>query len=347
MQGSVPADTPLSSAQPPSTRRADPIADGELGLIARDLASRAQAHTALVAVWDPHHRFVRTVHTVGVADEKARLSITHPSGGRGFVGRLLATGRAAAEPIEPAHDRSLGLTAAGAPVRFAAGAPILPPDGPAGALCIGYSTPPPHRNPSLTLWIVERYAGLASLCIYDAGVLDGLLAAARTDGLTGCLNHTAIHSELHRELERNARDRRPLSCLFIDLDRFKQVNESYGHPHGSQVLAAVAAALRDGMRVGDTLGRYGGDEFIAILPDTDQRAATALAERLRSTIGATTPNGAHASTGVSIGVAQARPGCTADELLAAADDALRTAKGAGGGLVVGAGDIAARRAASG
>jgi diguanylate cyclase (GGDEF)-like protein len=284
---------------------------------------------------------VRVVYALGATHEEARLSSTHPADGHGFVGRVLESGHAAVETIDHTHDRSLPLTASGAPVRYAVGAAVRPPGGPAGALCIGYSTPRLHRDRSLTLWMVERYAALASLCLYDAGVLEGLLAAARMDSLTGCPNHAAIRSTLHRELERSARNHRPLCCCFIDLDRFKQINDRYGHQHGSQVLAEVAAVLRAGIRLGDTLGRYGGDEFVAILPDTDQPAAASLAERLRSTISTTTLNGAHEPLGVSVGVAQARPGCTADELLTAADDALRIAKGAGGGLVVGASDVAA------
>ena len=150
-----------------------------------------------------------------------------------------------------------------------------------------------------------------------------------------------VRSKLRREIERSTRSNRPLSCCFIDLDRFKHINHSYGHPHGSQVLADVALLLRNGIRIGDTLGRYGGDEFVAILPDTDQGAALVLAERLRSTISTTTLNGAHEPLGASVGVAQSRPGCTAEDLLAAADEALRRAKRAGGGLVVGASDVAA------
>lgn len=335
--------TPRSPAQSPMKAAVlgepDPLAAGELGLITHDLAYRTGATTGLLVVCNPDDRQVHVVYACGVAHEPELLS-TSSGGDRGFVGQVLDSGDAAVGAIDPQHDRSLGFAVCGAPVRYAAGAAVRPPGGPPGALCIGFATPPPRHDQMLTRWMVEHYAALASLYMHDAGVLDGLLAAGRLDGLTGCLNHTAIRSELQRELERSARNARPLSCCFIDLDRFKQINDSYGHPHGSAVLANVAAVLRDCIRLGDTLGRYGGDEFVAILPDTDQTAAIALAQRLQSTISTTTLNRGLEQLGASIGVAQARPGCTADELLAAADNALLRAKGAGRGLVVGASDPA-------
>jgi diguanylate cyclase (GGDEF)-like protein len=189
--------------------------------------------------------------------------------------------------------------------------------------------------------MVERYAGLAALCLHDAGVLDGLLAAARVDGLTGLLNYAATRAELEREIARSARHRRPTSCAFVDLDHFKRVNDRHGHLHGSTTLTEVATILRAGVRVGDTIGRYGGDEFLAILPDTDHDAACALADRLRATLSATPLTRASEPLSASVGVAQWHPGATADEMLAAADAALASAKHAGGDLVVGADGVAA------
>ena len=129
-----------------------------------------------------------------------------------------------------------------------------------------------------------------------------------------------------------------MSVCLIDLDRFKRINERYGHAHGSRVIAGVAALLRDGARISDTLGRYGADEFVGLMPDTDQAAACVLAERLRSTI-ATTLRGANEQLGASVGVAQWQPGSSADELLASAERALLNAQQAGGGVVLGARDM--------
>lgn len=248
---------------------------------------------------------------------------------------MLESGRVACEPIDTERDRTLG-----AGVTFAAGAPILPPGGPPGALCVGFSSRP--IDTALTLWQVEGYARLASPCRHEAGMLDGLLAVARRDGLTGCLDYAAVRAELDREIQRSERHGRTMSCCcFIDLDDFKHVNDCHGHLYGNQVLAEVAAVLRHGVRSGDTVGRYGGDEFLAILPDTGEAEACALSERLRSKIFTTKPSGNDQRLDTSIGVAEWRPGSTADEMLGAADAALLRAKDGGGGIVVGAGDIAA------
>lgn len=312
-----------------------PLAGGELGLITRGIAVRAGAEMGLLAVFGQPDRLVDVRSSWCAAPGGNDLPSSLPSAG--FVGRVLDSGHAAVEPINPEQDQSLGIAGSGARLTYAAGAAVRPPGGPPGALCVGFSTPPDDR--ALTLWMVKSYARLASLCLHDAGTLDGLLAAARLDGLTGCLNYAAIRSELHREIARCARYGRIVSCCFIDLDGFKVVNDRHGHPHGSQMLTEVAAALREGLRIGDTLGRYSGDEFVALLPDTGQTAAYVLAERLRLMISTTTISTARMHVDASVGVAQWRPGWTADDMLAAADAALLKAKRAGGGLVVGADDV--------
>ena len=170
-------------------------------------------------------------------------------------------------------------------------------------------------------------------------MLDGLFTAARRDALTGCLSYGAIRQELIREIRRAARHGRSLSCCFIDLDRFKAVNDNHGHLHGSRVLASVAAALGEGVRDGDSLGRYGGDEFVALLPDTDEAAAFVLAKRLRARIAALEPSGTDDTVDASIGVAQWLPGSSAESMLAAADDALRAAKALGGAVAIKASEL--------
>jgi diguanylate cyclase (GGDEF)-like protein len=242
-------------------------------------------------------------------------------------------------PIDSEQDQSLGIPASGLQITHAAGAGIRPPGGPPGALCVGFSSPP--ADSAVTLWRLESYARLASLCLHEKGTLDGLLATARLDGLTGCLNYAAIRAELDREIGRSERHGRPMACCFIDLDHFKRVNTRYGHLHGNRVLAHVAAALREGVRAGDTIGRYGGDEFLAILPDADEAAAHRLGERLRSKIFSTKTSGINEPLDTSMGVAEWRPGSTAEDLLGAADAALLRAKEGGGGTVAGAGRVVA------
>jgi diguanylate cyclase (GGDEF)-like protein len=312
-------------------------ASSELSLIARRITERAGAETGVLVVFSQADRLVHVAGAWGTAPGGELAVARHA--GDGFVGRVLESARSAAEPIDARHDPSLGVAASGARLAFAAGAGIRPPGGPPGALCLGFSSRP--ADEALTLWRIESYARLAALCLHEMGTLDGLLAPARLDGLTGCLNYAAVRAELDREIRRCERHERRLSCCFIDLDHFKRVNDRHGHLYGNRVLAEVGAALCEGVRVGDTIGRYGGDEFLAILPDTEAAAARALGERLRSKILAAKPGGIGERLDASIGVAQWWPGATSDELLGAADAALLGAKEHGGGIVGGAGrDVA-------
>jgi diguanylate cyclase (GGDEF)-like protein len=316
----------------------DPLAREELDLITRDIAVRTGAETAVLAVFNPAERLVELLCASDAGAGRDHLAARLPPAG--FVGRILESGRAVFEPIDSEHDASLGIVSSGARLRYAAGAAVRPPGGPPGALCVGFATVP-AEDPAIVLWLVERYAGLASLCLHDAGMLERWLAAPQLDELTGCLSYAAIRAELDREIGRSERHGLSLSCCFIDLDRFKSVNDRHGHLQGNRVLADVAKVLRGALRICDTLGRYGGDEFVAILPDTGQSAACVLANRLRSTISTTTPDGANEPLDASVGVAQWRPHQTAEELLAAADKALLNAKAAGGGTVVRARDMVA------
>ncbi len=192
---------------------------------------------------------------------------------------------------------------------------------------------------------MESYARLASLCLSDRETLDGLLSGGRDDGLTGCLTHAAFLLELDREGGRADRHGAAVSCCFIDLDRFKRVNDRYGHLHGSRVLADIASLLRARIRSEDTLARYGGDEFVLLLPDTDEAAAVELAGRLRAIITETMVNLPRDPIDASIGVAQREPGSPAKAVLDAADQALLAAKTIGGGTVIAANSLASMTSA--
>ena len=104
---------------------------------------------------------------------------------------------------------------------------------------------------------------------------------AQTDGLTGLLNHNAVAYRLAEEFSRAQRYHLDLSCLMIDLDDFKLVNDKLGHQKGNQVLKKAAQTLKSCLREVDVIGRYGGDEFLVILPETDCQSARIPAERLR------------------------------------------------------------------
>jgi two-component system, cell cycle response regulator len=105
-----------------------------------------------------------------------------------------------------------------------------------------------------------------------------------SDGLTGLFNHRHLHELLQEEYERSRRTEEPMSVVMLDLDRFKEVNDTHGHQAGDRVLQELSAILRESAREIDKLGRYGGEEFMAILPETDTDAAITFAERVREMV---------------------------------------------------------------
>jgi diguanylate cyclase (GGDEF)-like protein len=159
-----------------------------------------------------------------------------------------------------------------------------------------------------------------------------LQAAARTDPKTGLLNATAWQREADAEIARALRLETPLALLLVDVDHFKQVNDSHGHLIGDEVLRGLAAELRRQVRESDVVGRFGGEEFTVLLPGIGATEACRIAERLRHSasvlkVGA---GDAEIKVTVSIGVAVlGRHGRDLFELLAAADLALYRAKDAG------------------
>jgi two-component system cell cycle response regulator len=155
---------------------------------------------------------------------------------------------------------------------------------------------------------------------------------ATTDGLTGLLNRRMFSAQLHGRLREAQRYNRPLSLLLLDVDHFKKVNDTYGHPAGDSVLRGIAAVAQKQARETDIVARYGGEEMALILPETDARGAQAIAERIRQAV-AVMPHASEQGplrVTVSIGLATwPGPGDDAEALLEAADKALYRAKQGG------------------
>ncbi|NMB77099.1 MAG: sensor domain-containing diguanylate cyclase [Myxococcales bacterium] len=151
---------------------------------------------------------------------------------------------------------------------------------------------------------------------------------SESDALTLLHNRRYLAERLPLEIDRAQRSRRPLSALFLDLDRFKRINDRFGHPVGDQVLQDLAERLRQGCRSEDVLARVGGEEFVILLPDTNLAQARRVAQRLRLSVKGTpfiTTAGPLDVT-VSLGVARLRPRETGDAFLRRADQALYLAK---------------------
>lgn len=160
---------------------------------------------------------------------------------------------------------------------------------------------------------------------------EALREEATHDGLTGLLNRRALLEVVEAEAERAGRDERPLAVLLADLDRFKTINDTHGHLAGDAVLREAARRMKSVIRRYDGLGRYGGEEFLAVLPGSDGEAARAEAERVRQAVAAEPFSFGDASVEVtcSIGVAWSTAPAGADALVRQADVALYVAKNRG------------------
>lgn len=161
-----------------------------------------------------------------------------------------------------------------------------------------------------------------------------LLKLSRKDQLTGLFNRTAISEVIKAEVERSRRYQQPLSVVMVDIDRFKRVNDCYGHDAGDKVLAKIASILMCNLRQPDVVGRWGGEEFLIIAPGNDHIAAAQLAERLRRFIEEVPVGDFPEPITASFGVAQLQDTQGHDQLLFAADMAMYEAKNSGRNRVV-------------
>jgi diguanylate cyclase (GGDEF)-like protein len=160
--------------------------------------------------------------------------------------------------------------------------------------------------------------------------------AANCDPLTGLLNRRAIREHLENQIERHATNRYPLAILLCDLDHFKQINDTYGHDMGDQVLRSVAHRLQDSLRELDLLARWGGEEFLVLLPDTDLQGGAVVAEKIRKRL-ADEPfqaGNAELSLSLSIGMSAYAAGQSVETCIKTADGALYQAKHRGRNRVV-------------
>jgi diguanylate cyclase (GGDEF)-like protein len=160
---------------------------------------------------------------------------------------------------------------------------------------------------------------------------DELLVQATRDSLTGLWNRRATMESLARELSRGSREKRPVGLVLADIDFFKKINDTYGHLAGDCVLQTVATRLKNAMRTYDTVGRYGGEEFLIISPGCDEGALLRRAESLRSSIArepVVTSEGSIAVT-LSVGAVVAATELPQDQMIKTADEALYRAKRSG------------------
>lgn len=229
---------------------------------------------------------------------------------------------------------------------FYAGFPILNPDGYAvGALCVMDHIPRRFSRREL-----ESLADFAAIVEDEILVkraaeenlelisqVEKLRLRAFVDPLTGVWNRGALFDLLSRERDRAQRGGQPLSVCMLDLDHFKRINDQFGHQTGDEVLRETCRRIRASVRPYDGLGRYGGEEFLLVFPETTLQQAVAQAERVREAL-ASPPfslgEDRSETVTASFGAAQLRDAEELDELLARADKALYRAKNRGRNQVV-------------
>lgn len=195
---------------------------------------------------------------------------------------------------------------------------------------------------------IESVLGLTATALRNALHFRTLTYQLETDPLTGLGNRRALRTQGERWLCDSVRQGRALSMLTLDLDRFKPINDRFGHPEGDRLLAEVARVIRETTRPSDICVRMGGDEFVVLLPGADLTCAMDCAERIRQAIGCirlTTPDGADVRISASIGLAMHHGGMTLDQLYDLADNALYAAKRAGSDRVLAGGHTATTRVA--
>lgn len=192
---------------------------------------------------------------------------------------------------------------------------------------------------------IERLASVVAICLENVINNERLKHIGLTDQLTGVNNRRYIEQRMQEEIGRAQRERSALSCLFIDIDHFKRVNDKFGHQSGDDVLREVATRIKKELRLSDSLGRFGGEEFVVLLTQATLQDAARIAERIRASVAQQAILIAGSDEAlqitVSIGAASLHPPdraipaeLTRQKLIATADEALYRAKESGRNRVV-------------
>jgi len=226
-------------------------------------------------------------------------------------------------------------------------APLLRRGNYLGSLNLGsYSSDRFLRNMGTDF--IEHLASVLAICPENILNFETLRRTTLIDALTGVNNRRFLEQRIEEEIARSLRTRQALSCLFLDIDLFKNINDLHGHQAGDHVLTLIAGTIKKQLRNNDVLSRYGGEEFVALSSESDQQQAGEIAERIRLAISALPIqyNGNGIPVTLSIGVATFQPAADsmkvseiAQRLIQAADGALYQAKHQGRNRVENAGLI--------
>jgi diguanylate cyclase (GGDEF)-like protein len=300
--------------------------------------SAAGARAGVVLLYDPATRMLVAQCTAGTLPGSVDLAGIRLKPGEGLLGVVADNGVPAHGRITPETDLAPCEPSAETyvAVPFAAPEPAVVLDGEStdtawGVLAL-YDRLGPDEFTETDVSTLATFAAQAAVALDNVRLHEEAQRLSLTDPLTGLFNYRYLRESLRRELERAGRFGRHLAVLALDLDHFKDVNDTYGHDVGDVVLAEVARRLRSLTREVDVAFRRGGEEFVILLPETDAAGGAALASRLAGEVRQTPVyTRDHAiNVTVSIGVAVfPEHGTTGSVVLEAADRALYAAKAAG------------------
>ncbi len=302
------------------------------GILATGVAALGPA-TAAIFLADPDRAGLQLAASVGL-DEDAAAALAGAAQEEAHPFSSVAASRTAAYDLESADAE--GMSAVGVYV------PLLASSGGVETVLgtIGLTWPAPHASSAEDRSVIDSLASLAALATDRARHASSAAERsewfermAHTDPLTGIANERTVARVLELELARAGRQGGEVSLALFDIDDFRSANESDGHQVGDDILRRVAAVLAESVRLVDTVGRIGGDEFVLVAPGA---AGAVVARRVQEGIAAL-PAVAGRGVSVSAGVARfPEDGGDAESLIAAATDALTRAKDAGSGSVAGA-----------
>lgn len=256
------------------------------------------------------------------------LRTTDEIGTDDHVRRALRTGRIERMPVE-APESVIESLLVGQPAREVVVAPIMFKSVALGAIVL--ATASTFESDAMPL--IEQFRTELGLAVNNALAHDRLERLAAVDPLTDAYNRRFGLARLHEEYSRAVRAEAPLGILMLDLDHFKAVNDTYGHLVGDRVLRAVARACRRAIREGDILVRYGGEEFLVLLPGAGAEDVSQIGERIRRAVGETSVAEGAQGVGVTVSLGgtiyRDKETGSAEQLVAQADSALYEAKAAG------------------